>query len=241
MLTLVLKALLLIFATFAAFAWLGWHLAQWTKPKPLKELMLGEHLAFERDDAREKIADNVVAFRSPAAKKPETEAAPKVEPKVEAESKPAAVQSVSEEKPKAKSTAQSTPKVSVEKKATAKKAAPKKTSQPKPKTDSGEKAVTVSALADMGYADLEKAVQAVKTPIEPERLNTAKGKADDLKVIIGIGPVNEKELNSLGIYHFKQIAAWSAENVAWVSQHIRFAGRITKENWMAQAAKLIGR
>ena len=34
------------------------------------------------------------------------------------------------------------------------------------------------------------------------------GKADDLKRIKGIGPVNEKKLNALGIYHFDQIVVW---------------------------------
>ena len=38
---------------------------------------------------------------------------------------------------------------------------------------------------------------------------------DALKRIKGIGPKNEDALNELGIYTFKQIAAWTAENVDW--------------------------
>jgi predicted flap endonuclease-1-like 5' DNA nuclease len=93
-------------------------------------------------------------------------------------------------------------------------------------------------LAEMTPDQLEAAVNSVVTPIEPLRLKAAKGKIDDLKIIIGIGPVNEKELNDLGIYHFWQIAEWDAQNIAWVSEHIRFSNRIVRENWIKQASDL---
>ncbi|MBW8879916.1 MAG: hypothetical protein JF615_00435, partial [Asticcacaulis sp.] len=45
------------------------------------------------------------------------------------------------------------------------------------------------------------------------------------------------QLHALGIYHFRQIAAWSPENIKWVSERIKFPTRIVRENWMKQAAE----
>jgi predicted flap endonuclease-1-like 5' DNA nuclease len=64
------------------------------------------------------------------------------------------------------------------------------------------------------------------------------GIADDLKRIKGIGKQNEARLRGLGIWHFDQIAAWSAENVKWVGSYLAFAGRIERERWIAQAKDL---
>lgn len=61
---------------------------------------------------------------------------------------------------------------------------------------------------------------------------------DDLKRIKGIGPKNEDALNELGIYTFKQIAEWTAENVDWVEDFMSFPGRIEREDWIAQAKTL---
>ena len=74
---------------------------------------------------------------------------------------------------------------------------------------------------------------------KPEGLSQARdGKADDLKQISGIGPKLEETLNGLGIYHFDQIATWSAETVSWVDDFLSFKGRIDREDWIAQAKAL---
>jgi predicted flap endonuclease-1-like 5' DNA nuclease len=64
------------------------------------------------------------------------------------------------------------------------------------------------------------------------------GKPDDLLRISGVGPRNEKILHSLGYFHFDQIAAWTPENVAWVDDHLKFNGRIDREEWINQARLL---
>lgn len=64
------------------------------------------------------------------------------------------------------------------------------------------------------------------------------GKADDLKRIRGIGPQNERKLHGLGVYHFSQIAAWTAENAKWAGSFMAFPGRIEREDWIAQATVL---
>lgn len=64
------------------------------------------------------------------------------------------------------------------------------------------------------------------------------GKADNLTLIRGIGRQNERKLHELGIWHFDQIAAWTAEHVQWVGAYLAFPGRIDREDWVAQAGKL---
>ncbi len=74
---------------------------------------------------------------------------------------------------------------------------------------------------------------------QPEGLTGARnGQPDDLKQISGVGPKIEGILHSLGIYHYDQIAAWSPANVDWVDDHLRFKGRIGRENWIEQAKTL---
>jgi predicted flap endonuclease-1-like 5' DNA nuclease len=73
----------------------------------------------------------------------------------------------------------------------------------------------------------------------PLGLSTARdGKPDDLKRIKGIGQQNEGRLHGLGIWHFEQIGAWSAENVKWVGSYLAFPGRIDREKWVSQARVL---
>lgn len=74
-------------------------------------------------------------------------------------------------------------------------------------------------------------------PVALER--PVEGAAADLTLIGGIGPKIQDVLNSLGIYHFDQIADWTPENVAWVDEYLSFSGRITREGWVEQAAVLV--
>lgn len=71
---------------------------------------------------------------------------------------------------------------------------------------------------------------------KPKGLEAARGgKADDLKKISGVGPKIEGILNSLGIFHFDQIAAWTPGEVDWVDGYLKFRGRIGREDWIAQS------
>ncbi len=72
----------------------------------------------------------------------------------------------------------------------------------------------------------------------PEVLSGPQGDADDLKKIKGVGPGLEKTLNELGFYHYRQIAAWTPAHIEWVDQRLKFKGRITRDNWVDQAAEL---
>jgi NADH-quinone oxidoreductase subunit E len=71
----------------------------------------------------------------------------------------------------------------------------------------------------------------------PAALEAARGgKADDLKKIKGVGPKLEALLNRLGFFHFDQVAAWTAAELAWVDDNLDgFKGRATRDEWVAQA------
>ena len=73
----------------------------------------------------------------------------------------------------------------------------------------------------------------------PELLNKPRGKADDLKLIWGVGPALEKLLNKIGVWHFAQVASWSAKELAWVDEKLEgFKGRAKRDEWIKQAKKL---
>jgi NADH-quinone oxidoreductase subunit E len=72
----------------------------------------------------------------------------------------------------------------------------------------------------------------------PAGLPGPEGEPDDLKRISGIGPGIEKTLHELGVFHFRQIAAFTPDNVAWVNRRLRFKGRIEREDWIGQARTL---
>ncbi|MCP5081922.1 MAG: 30S ribosomal protein S2 [Alphaproteobacteria bacterium] len=69
-------------------------------------------------------------------------------------------------------------------------------------------------------------------------LDAPEGEADDLKKISGVGPVLEEKLNGMGIFHYRQIAAFSPEDIAAVDDELNFKGRIERDGWLQQAADL---
>ena len=72
--------------------------------------------------------------------------------------------------------------------------------------------------------------------LEPKRIDAPRGdRPDDLTRIKGIGPTIERLLFEHGVYHFDQIAGWSAAEAQWIEQMIGFVGRVERENWVAQA------
>jgi small subunit ribosomal protein S2 len=82
----------------------------------------------------------------------------------------------------------------------------------------------------------EKTKELGKTDFEP--LKEADGEADDLKMISGVGPALEAKLNAIGIFHYRQVAAFTKTDIAAVDDVLNFKGRIERDNWLEQAAKL---
>lgn len=66
-----------------------------------------------------------------------------------------------------------------------------------------------------------------------------KSGADDLKLIKGIGPKLEQLLHGLGFFHFDQVAKWTPAEVTWVDENLEgFKGRVSRDDWVAQAGLL---
>ena len=92
-----------------------------------------------------------------------------------------------------------------------------------------------------GAAKAQPAAEAPRAePTRPANLLDAArdGQPDDLKLIDGVGPVLEELLHKNGVYHFDQIVAWNAREIAFIEDQIDFKGRITREKWKQQAKKL---
>ena len=108
-------------------------------------------------------------------------------------------------------------------------ATPKPTAQSKPApVATPAKAATPDASAPAGAQAKPKMLKAAKT-----------SGADDLKRIKGIGPALEKLLNDLGVFHYDQIAGWSAAEISWVDDNLQgFKGRVSRDNWTQQAKVL---
>ncbi len=69
-------------------------------------------------------------------------------------------------------------------------------------------------------------------------MSAPQGEADDLKMLIGVGPVLEKKLNDMGIFHYRQIASLSSTELVVLDKTLDVKGAIKCDNWVAQAAKL---
>jgi predicted flap endonuclease-1-like 5' DNA nuclease len=62
---------------------------------------------------------------------------------------------------------------------------------------------------------------------------------DDLKLIVGIGPVLERMLHRLGVSTFRQIAHWSDREIDEIDAKLpEFPGRIRRDGWVTQAREL---
>lgn len=108
----------------------------------------------------------------------------------------------------------------------------------RPKAAAKPKAAPAKAKAEPAKA--KAAPKPKRKAGEPELLGAPRGgKADDLKLIKGVGPKLEKLLNDTGIWHFEQIASWGAKDIAAIDARLTgFHGRIAREDWVAQARLL---
>lgn len=100
--------------------------------------------------------------------------------------------------------------------------------------------ISAGAAPQVEDNDREVAAEGSDDGARPSGLDAPRdGAADDLKQIKGIGPKLEKLCNSLGFWHFDQIAAWTADEVAWVDANLTgFKGRVSRDEWVEQARVL---
>lgn len=73
----------------------------------------------------------------------------------------------------------------------------------------------------------------------PPPLLDAPNTPDDLKLIVGVGPVIERMLYQLGVATYRQIAQWSERDIDEFDAHLaEFPGRIRRDEWVTQARAL---
>lgn len=114
-------------------------------------------------------------------------------------------------------------------------AAPEPAREPAPAPE--PEPAPVAAAAPSEDFDGDGVAEGTGEGTRPEGLDAPRGgEADDLKQIKGVGPKLEKLCNSLGFWHFDQIASWTPEEVAWVDANLQgFKGRVSRDNWIEQA------
>ncbi|WP_248304563.1 polyhydroxyalkanoate depolymerase [Breoghania sp. L-A4] len=78
----------------------------------------------------------------------------------------------------------------------------------------------------------------VPAGLDAVALQQPKGAVDDLKVISGIGPKLETALNSVGIFHYWQIADLTQTQITELDERLSFKGRIARDGWIEQARAL---
>lgn len=100
----------------------------------------------------------------------------------------------------------------------------------------GAGSVAAVAAATATSAEAAPAVDGTR----PDNLLTEArgGQADDLKKISGVGPKLEGLLHENGVFHFDQVAAWTASEIAYMDDKLSFKGRIERDNWIEQAKTL---
>jgi predicted flap endonuclease-1-like 5' DNA nuclease len=73
----------------------------------------------------------------------------------------------------------------------------------------------------------------------PPPLLDGPGAPDDLKLIVGVGPVLERMLHQLGVTTYRQIARWTERDVVEFDARLpEFPGRIRRDAWVTQAREL---
>jgi large subunit ribosomal protein L21 len=115
-------------------------------------------------------------------------------------------------------------------------AAPKPAAKAKVKT---EKAESRPARAEAEKAETKPAAETKSaTDLPVLFLAAPKGEPDDLKKLSGVGPAIEKKLNAVGLYHFAQVAALTADDVAKLEDALHMHGRVERDGWIEQAKRL---
>ncbi|WP_132257303.1 30S ribosomal protein S2 [Methylobacterium segetis] len=98
-----------------------------------------------------------------------------------------------------------------------------------PANDDRGQAVDAEALSPADVAALAESTEHF------ELLAAPRGAPDDLTKLNGAGPQIVQKLNDAGIYHYWQIAAMSAEDIARVDGDLKLNGRIGRDGWVEQA------
>jgi len=115
----------------------------------------------------------------------------------------------------------------------------------KPVTNAPETAPALKSPSDVKVSNAAEKAASVEAKqeykLDDKNRPVAMGRpevVDDLKLISGVGPKIEATLHELGIFTYKQVAAWKKAEREWVDGYLSFHGRIEREDWVKQAKAL---
>ncbi len=107
--------------------------------------------------------------------------------------------------------------------------------------DAAPKMAMAAASPEDKAAKAEQARADVKAALGAKIASASADEKDDLKRINGVGPFIEKKLNNLGIFTYNQVSQFDEDLSNKVTDAIAFfPGRIQRDDWVGQAAKLHG-
>lgn len=121
-------------------------------------------------------------------------------------------------------------------------APPSKKSSSSASPGSADKSSSKAASKDESKGDQSSAggaAAAATAAASLKFLDAPNGEPDDLKKILGIGSVLEEKLNDMGVYHFSQVAEFTATDIENINTHLNFPGRIERDEWIPQAQELM--
>ena len=92
---------------------------------------------------------------------------------------------------------------------------------------------------DLGAAEKPVVEELPATPVAAgfQGLSGPRGVADDLKKLPGVSPAIEKKLNDLGVFHYWQVAEFSAADADKFGDEVGLPGRV--ESWIAKAKDFV--
>jgi predicted flap endonuclease-1-like 5' DNA nuclease len=93
---------------------------------------------------------------------------------------------------------------------------------------------TTQAIA----AETKETLAAVAEPVLEAVVETVQSTADDLTLLVGIGPKLAASLADLGVTRFAEIAAWGPKELADFDVKLSLKGRADRDAWVAQAKRL---
>jgi large subunit ribosomal protein L19 len=92
------------------------------------------------------------------------------------------------------------------------------------------KAARIAERSDARAKRLNAAFKGFKRP---------KGQPDDLKLIKGITPDLEAQLNKFNVLRFDQIANFTDDDIANLDDALKLGGRIERDDWIGEARRLL--
>jgi predicted flap endonuclease-1-like 5' DNA nuclease len=98
-------------------------------------------------------------------------------------------------------------------------------------------AETARETLDTAETVATETAQIAEAAAEPA-VEAAKPAADDLTLLVGIGPKLAASLADLGVTRFEQIAGWGPEDLADFDAKLSLKGRAERDAWVAQAKRL---